>query len=87
MLPSTRLHVLKAAAGVSLVAIITMDQSFIVQPLKSKTYQGYIGNLFKDIPPIVAYSEGKELYQEILVLHRFSDYSWLILTPRFIYLY
>ena len=56
MVTSTRLQVLKAQPGVSIMAVITMDQSFIVQPLKSKTEQGYIGNLYKDIPPIVAYS-------------------------------
>lgn len=56
MVSSTRLHVLKAEASTSVVAIITMDQSFIVQPLKNNTFQGYIGNLYRDIPPVVAYN-------------------------------
>ena len=59
MVSSTRLHVLKAEASTSVVAIITMDQSFIVQPLKNNTFQGYIGNLYRDIPPVVAYNESK----------------------------
>jgi hypothetical protein len=57
MIPAHRLHILKAQAGVSLIGIICMDLSFIVQPLGSSHLknQGYIGHLIKDIPPIVAY--------------------------------
>ena len=46
---------LKAQAGASVVAIITLDHSFIIQPLRSKAEQGYVGNLSRDIPPIVSY--------------------------------
>jgi hypothetical protein len=56
MIPSHRLLILKAKAGSSAMAIITMDQSLIVQPLAPSSNQGYIGNLIKDIPPVMAYA-------------------------------
>ncbi len=87
MMPSHQLLILKAEVWNSVMAIICMDQSFIVQPLASKTLQGYIGNLHRDIPPVVAYKESKEVYQEILGMHGYNDSSWLIITQRFIYLY
>jgi len=55
MVTSTSLLILKAQAGKSVMAIITVDQSFLVQPLKNDSNQGYVGNLLRDIPPVVAY--------------------------------
>jgi hypothetical protein len=45
------------------MGIICMDQSFIIQPLGSINNQGYVGNLVRDIPPVVAYKESKDVYQ------------------------
>lgn len=64
-----------------------MDQSFLIQPLGLASSQGYIGNLIKDIPPVVAYRGSKDVYEEVLKLHCFSDDSWLIITQKFIYHY
>jgi hypothetical protein len=40
-----------------------MDQSFIIQPLGEIGTQGYVGNLVRDIPPVVAYKGSKDVYQ------------------------
>ncbi len=69
------------------MAIICLDLSFIVEPLGKNSLQGYIGNLKRDVPPVVVYPENREVYQEILTLHCYDDNSWLVLTQRFIYLY
>lgn len=63
MIPSHQLLILKAQAGQSIMAIICMDLSLIVQPLGKNSLQGYIGNLKKDIPSVVVYPESREVYQ------------------------
>ena len=63
MIPSHRLHILVAQVCNSSIGIICMDQSFIIQPLGETGTQGYIGNLVRDIPPVVAYKGSKDVYQ------------------------
>lgn len=65
--------------GIHVIGMITLDQSFIIEPImaneQGRKNQGYIGNLTKDVPPIITiYSNEKEKYQEILLFHNFSDY-------------
>ena len=48
------LSILKASLGDKMMGMISLDQSFIVEPIsspKGKVTQGYIGNLVRDIPP------------------------------------
>lgn len=53
--------------GHDLMGMISLDQSFTVQPManeKTKINQGYVGNLQRDISTDIAYSTtGKEKYQ------------------------
>lgn len=70
--------------------MISLDQSFVVEPIaggKSRIMQGYIGNLLRDVPPEIVLSSSKEKYQEILLLHSYSDTEWLVLTNKFLYFY
>jgi hypothetical protein len=83
------LSILKACASDNLMGMISLDQSFSVEPLTGgrRTMQGYIGSLVRDVPAEIALSSSKEKYQEILLLHSYSDTEWLILTSKFLFFY
>ncbi len=63
MIPSHRLQILKAQVCNSSMGIICIDLSFLIQPLGLANSQGYIGNLMRDIPPVVAYKGSKDVYE------------------------
>ena len=84
------LSILRASLSDNLMGIISLDQSFVVEPIggKARVVQGYIGNLLRDVPPEISHSgQGKEKYEEILLFHSYSDTEWLILTAKFLYFY
>jgi hypothetical protein len=45
------------------MGIICIDLSFLIQPLGLANSQGYIGNLMRDIPPVVAFKGSKDVYE------------------------
>lgn len=61
------LNILKASLSDNLMGIISLDQSFVVEPIgngKAKVVQGYIGNLLRDIPPEISLSShSKDKYE------------------------
>ena len=47
------LSILKASVSDNLLGMISLDQSFVVEPLstgRGRMFQGYIGNLQRDVP-------------------------------------
>jgi hypothetical protein len=61
------LSILKASVSENLLGMISLDQSFVVEPLskgKARVTQGYIGNLVRDVPLELGSQGGcKEKYQ------------------------